>query len=228
MQQVLSQQAVEEDVQKVISSLGTVPTVTANELINSLQQKERTPNMAPIISAFLSHASADLIARICLPPGANMAEVSNLIESIVAFAGSILCSRTPTLGVELRRVFVPMDFPAQPRSAALSGANPKFALVSYGGKYYEPGTAPPEVLSRWEVAEDLAHQFVERCRITEKGKYAHLSRREILQQYLDRLLQAGWGTDSDMRWVIRRAAVILGWEIPDKAKEALLGEPSQS
>ncbi|MYM22158.1 hypothetical protein GTP46_05810 [Duganella sp. FT135W] len=218
MQKVLSQQAVEEDVQKVISSLGTVPTVTAIELIRALQQKERAPNMAPIISAFLSHATADLIARICLAPDANMKEVSNLIESIVAFAGSIGCSRTSTLDIELRRVFVPMDFPAQPRGAALSGANPKVALVSYGGKYYEPGTAPPEVLSRWEVAEDLAHQFVERCRITEKGKYSHLSRHEILQQYLDRLLQAGWGTDSDMRWVIRRTAVLLEWDIPDEAK----------
>ncbi|MYM26501.1 hypothetical protein GTP46_28140 [Duganella sp. FT135W] len=228
MQKVLSQQAVEEDVQKVISSLGTVQTITAIELIHALQQKEHAPNMAPIISAFLSHASADLIARICLVPGASMEEVSNLIEPIVAFADGIGCSRTSTLDIELRRVFVPMDFPAQPRGAALSGANPKVALVSYGGKYYEPGTAPPEVLSRWEVAEDLAHQFVERCRITEKGKYAHLSQHEILQQYLHRLLQAGWGSDSDMRWVIRRTAVLLGWDIPDEAKETLLGESSQS
>ena len=215
MQEELSQQTIEDEVQKLISSLGIQPIITAAELIRAVQRKDYASDLAPAISTFLSHAAADLITRVIFPPDASADDVSNLIESVVMLARSVQSNRVPTLEIELRRVFIPKDFPAEPRGAAISGANLKIALVTYGGKYYEPGTAPPEVLSRWEVAEDLAHQFVERCRITEKGKYAHLSRREILQQYLDRLLHVGWGTDADMRWVIRRTAFLLEWDIPE-------------
>ena len=43
---------------------------------------------------------------------------------------------------------------------------------------------------------------------------------EILDHYLVRLLKTGWGSDAEMRWVIRRAAELAAWPAPDSARDA--------
>ncbi|HEX7643777.1 MAG TPA: hypothetical protein VF472_16335 [Burkholderiaceae bacterium] len=113
---------------------------------------------------------------------------------------------------------VPEDFP---RSAdmpgLLAGAQPKLALVRYQGLFYAPGFTPPERYERWRKFEELAHVFVEKCLRNEHGKYAHLTRTEILAQYLSRLTRGGYGAETECRWLIRRTASLLGWEVPPDA-----------
>lgn len=47
-----------------------------------------------------------------------------------------------------------------------------------------------------------------------------MSEEEILDQYCVRVLKTGWGSDDEMKWVIRRAAAILGWPVPASAAQA--------
>jgi hypothetical protein len=112
---------------------------------------------------------------------------------------------------------IPADFPRPCIASALAGYQPKLALVGYQGKFYLPGGAPPELFARWDICEDLAQQFVPKCRESKAGKRSHMSETAILDQYLLRLLKTNWGSDEEMRWVIRRAAGILGWPVPETA-----------
>jgi len=110
---------------------------------------------------------------------------------------------------------VPNDFPNGGTSGAVAGVIPKVLLVEYLGRYYEPGTSPPERFERWEVCEDLAQQFRAKCLETKAGARAHMSECDILHQYLERLLKkTSWGSSDEMRWVIRRAAELLQWPDP--------------
>lgn len=114
---------------------------------------------------------------------------------------------------------VPADFPRPVHMGALPGAQPKLLMVRYGGRYYSPGCTPPELWERWDICEDLARQFCQKSLDNKVGKRAHLSESAILDQYLERLLKTGWGSDAEMRWVIRRAAVLANWPMPPAALE---------
>lgn len=47
-----------------------------------------------------------------------------------------------------------------------------------------------------------------------------MSEEAILDQYCVRAMKTGWGSDDEMRWVIRRAATILNWPVPSSAVQA--------
>jgi hypothetical protein len=113
---------------------------------------------------------------------------------------------------------IPEDFPRPDVASSLAGYQSKLALVSYEGKLYIPGGTPPELFQRWDICEDLATKFAARSLVTQKGKYSHLSETEILAQYCSRMMETGWGSDEEMRWVIRRVAEMLSWPIPEIAK----------
>jgi hypothetical protein len=117
----------------------------------------------------------------------------------------------------LSKFQVPEDFPRLQIHSAVAGAQPKLALTAYDGKLYPPGGTPPEMFSRWEVCEDLAEQFVAKSTESKLGKRAHMLEVEILEQYCVRAMKTGWGSDDEMRWVIRRAAALLGWPVPPSA-----------
>lgn len=119
---------------------------------------------------------------------------------------------------------IPPDFPVRVIAGAISGAQPKLLAVKFEGKYYALGSSPPERYERWLNCEDLAHQFVAKCRETKAGKRAEMPEIEILAQYLRRLLKMGWGSDSEMKWVIRRAASLLCWPVPELAREDASGD----
>ncbi|WP_147328145.1 hypothetical protein [Duganella sp. BJB476] len=225
MQVMLSTQKIEMEVEKVVASLSLPTPVPLAELMDALRTGDAGPELELVISGFLSCASADLILQACCSASGADVGALHAIDSVVSLAERVRSGRASTLNIELRRVLVPPDFPAQPLAAALSGAHPKIALVAYGGKFYEPGTSPPEVLERWEVCEDLARQFAGKCLENEKGKYAHLSQKEILKQYLDRLLRTGWGSDVDMKWVIGRTAKQLSWDAPGEVSASLVQIP---
>lgn len=114
-------------------------------------------------------------------------------------------------------IIVPDDFPRPDVAGAVAGYQPKLLLVKHGGKFYPPGGTPPERFERWDICEDLAQQLVLKCRECKSGKRSHMTELQILEQYLRRLLKARWGSDNEMRWVIRRTAALLEWPAPDGA-----------
>lgn len=114
---------------------------------------------------------------------------------------------------------VPADFPRPVHLGALPGTQPKLLVVKFNGRYYPPGCTPREIWDRWDVCEYLAQQFCEKSLGNKAGKRAHMSEVAILDQYLERLLKSGWGSDAEMRWVIRRAAELAHWPAPESALE---------
>lgn len=91
-------------------------------------------------------------------------------------------------------------------------------MVKYNGRFYSPGCTPPEMFERWDYCESLAQQFCQKGRNNEAGKYGHLTQPEILDQYLMRLLETGWGSDEEMKWVICRTAELAAWPAPKSAQ----------
>ena len=114
---------------------------------------------------------------------------------------------------------IPADFPALPPMSGLAGAQHKLSMSAYEGTYYVPGDTPPERQARWAYCEDLAQTFAKKCLANEHGKYAHLSREAILDQYCIRLLKTHMATPPELRWVIRRAASLLNWPSPASAAD---------
>jgi len=112
---------------------------------------------------------------------------------------------------------IPDDFPRPQHVGAIGGAQPKFLLVQYERRFYTLGCTPPELFRRWNKCEDLSQQLVVKSRESKAGKRAHMSEIEILEQYYERILKTGWGSDEEMRWLIRRTAEVLGWPAPAAA-----------
>lgn len=112
---------------------------------------------------------------------------------------------------------VPADFPRPVHRGAVPGAQAKLLMVKYGDRFYSPGCTPPELWERWDYCEDLAQQFCKKCIDNKAGKRSHMSEVEILEQYLVRLMKTGWGSDDEMRWVVRRTADLAAWPVPESA-----------
>lgn len=108
---------------------------------------------------------------------------------------------------------IPEDFPVEPQPFALSGAQPKLAMVEEDGIYYAEGMAPSQVLEAYEVCEDLAAQFVDYCLKKEASNFG--TREQILQRVLGSLETKDWCTTKQCKWVVKRTAKLLGWSYPD-------------
>lgn len=115
---------------------------------------------------------------------------------------------------------VPDDFPRPCIHSSVAGYQAKLPLVSFGGRFYLPGGTPRELYVRWDICEDLAQQFAVKSKECKMGKRRHMSEEAILDQYCLRVMKTRWGSDDEMKWVIRRAAAILGWPVPASATEA--------
>jgi hypothetical protein len=63
----------------------------------------------------------------------------------------------------------------------------------------------------------LVEQFVPACIETKAGKRKDMPEADILDQYLVRLIDAGWCSDDEARWVMRETAKVLGWPTPETA-----------
>jgi hypothetical protein len=113
---------------------------------------------------------------------------------------------------------VPVDFPRPEIPGAVSGFQDKLLLTQYGGQFYALGCTPPELYSRWDRCEDLAKQLAAKSLESKHGKRAHMSELEILEQYLPRLIQTLWTSEPEARFIIRRAAHLLGWPVPSSAQ----------
>ena len=205
-----------QEVEHIIASLDAAQTISATDVISALRTGSCGAGLEDVVSQFLSCAGADLIVQMSI----NSKEGTDplgAVTLVARLAERVRCDRASTIEVELRRALIPKDFPIQPKNVAIGGAQPKVALSRFGGKFYEPGTSPPEVLERWDILEDLARQLGEKCLLNEHGKYAHLSRPEIIRQYQERLQRMGWGSNAEMIWVIHRTAAMIAWDLPREA-----------
>lgn len=109
---------------------------------------------------------------------------------------------------------VPADFPHPVHLGSLPGAQPKFLMTKYRGRFYSPGSSPPELFEAWRICEDLATQLAQKSLDSKNGKRADMSELAILEQYLTRLIETKWTTVPEARWTIRRVAALLGWPTP--------------
>ncbi|MGB9109842.1 MAG: hypothetical protein WCC39_14265 [Telluria sp.] len=123
---------------------------------------------------------------------------------------------------------VPADFPRPAYRGAVPGVQPKLLMTQYKGRFYVPGCTPPEIFQRWDVCEDLAKQLSAKSLESKAGKRSHLSEFEILDQYLPRLIATKWTSEEEARWIIRRAAVMLGWPVPPAAQESAVPDSDSS
>lgn len=114
---------------------------------------------------------------------------------------------------------VPTDFPRPVPEGAVAGVIPKFQMNYYGGKLYSPGCTPPEIFERWDICEDLAQQLRKSSLDAKPEADGNLTEVDILAGYLDRLLKKDWGSEAEMRWVVRRTAQLLNWPAPAAAIE---------
>lgn len=115
---------------------------------------------------------------------------------------------------------VPSDFPRHKHVGVVSGTQPKLLLSRHGDKFYSPGTSPRERYERWRRCEDIAEHLRVKSLESLAGKRSHMTPREILEQYLVRLLATGWVSAPEARWTIRRSAELLGgWPVPLDAQE---------
>ncbi len=112
---------------------------------------------------------------------------------------------------------VPDDFPHPKHLGAVPGAQPKLLAVVYEGRYYSPGCTPPELHERWQHSLQYVPQFVTSCIETKAGKRKNMSEADILDQYLVRLIETGWVSADEARWVIRETAKLLCWPAPEAA-----------
>jgi hypothetical protein len=108
---------------------------------------------------------------------------------------------------------VPLDFPRRDHLGALPGAQPKLLAVLCEGKFYTPGSTPPELRARWEFCADFADQLAVHAYISKAGKRSHMCEQDILQHYLDRLNLVEKITAAEARWIIFQVASILKWPV---------------
>lgn len=111
---------------------------------------------------------------------------------------------------------VPAEFPQRSIGSGLAGLQPKVSVTEFEGRYYTLGNTPAERHARYVWCLDLAEQFVEALRAMKAGKRKDMPEADILQQYHDRTLKAGWGVEpAEADWIFRHVAANLGWPIPE-------------
>jgi hypothetical protein len=116
---------------------------------------------------------------------------------------------------------LPLDFPRPTHVGAIGGAQVKLLTTEYRGRFYTPGCTPPELLERWHACQIMAKHLAEKALESKSGKRAHMTQVQILDQYIPRLVAANLTSEAEARWVMRRAAELLDWPIPDSATEPL-------
>jgi hypothetical protein len=107
---------------------------------------------------------------------------------------------------------IPADFPKTVSNGAIPGAQPKFLASLYRGHFYEMGTSPPEVYSRWVICSDLAEQLVSKAFHSKEGKCSHMNEHEILEQYRTRLLSTNWTSSAEAEWIMIYVSNALNWK----------------
>ncbi len=88
------------------------------------------------------------------------------------------------------------------------------ALVEVDGRYYSEGQTPEDINAQYELCEDLAHQATAYC----KRKLAEGvvgSEQAALKRFFKGLQEKNWSTEQQNIWIVRRAAALLSWKLPE-------------
>jgi hypothetical protein len=108
---------------------------------------------------------------------------------------------------------IPQDFPNNSYSSALSGAQPKLAMVEVEGKFYTEGNTPEQQLERYLMCEDFAHQSLAYClRKIEAGTVAD-PKAAMLRLYSG-LQSKNWCTQQQKVWIVNQVAALGNWPNP--------------
>jgi hypothetical protein len=124
-------------------------------------------------------------------------------------------------------LLIPLDFPRESVAASVPGVQPKLLmrLDAATGRFVN-GPSDAEVEARYDMCRDLVAQLVAKCISNRGTKYRELSDVQILERLLAQLLGTHWGTEAEMKWVVRQTASELDWTVPDSAMilRTMLGE----
>jgi hypothetical protein len=109
---------------------------------------------------------------------------------------------------------IPEDFPVRGTTVAITGAQPKLALVEVEGRYYPEGATPEDRRAQYEMCEDLAHQGVVYCqRKLAEGVAADPT--AALERLHKGLQDKHWCSAEQNLWIVRRVAMLLDWTAPN-------------
>jgi hypothetical protein len=110
---------------------------------------------------------------------------------------------------------IPSNFPRPVLLGAIAGIQPKILLVEEAGKFYNLGTNPSTLKSRFEICDDIANQLTSKSLESKAGKRSHLSEAEILLQYRTRLIATKWTSIAEAYWIMDQVAGRIGWPLID-------------
>lgn len=108
---------------------------------------------------------------------------------------------------------IPLNFPSDSYASALSGAQPKLAMVLIDGKYYPEGDTPTQKLERYLMCEDLAQQGLEYCKRKIKDSTVADPNAAMLRLFSG-LQSKDWCTPAQKKWIVLRAAALGNWTKP--------------
>jgi hypothetical protein len=109
---------------------------------------------------------------------------------------------------------IPEDFPVRGTTVAITGAQPKLALVEVEGQYYPEGATPEDRRAQYEMCEDLAHQGVVYCqRKLAEGVVADPT--AALKRLHTGLQGKDWCSAEQTVWIVRRVAALQSWPVPE-------------
>lgn len=108
---------------------------------------------------------------------------------------------------------IPQGFPNNNYSSALSGAQPKLAMIEIEGKFYTEGNTPEQQLERYLICEDLAHQSLAYClRKIEDGTV--IDANAAMLRLYSGLKSKNWCNQEQKVWIVKRVAVLGNWLNP--------------
>ena len=104
---------------------------------------------------------------------------------------------------------VPADFPRDGNRGIVAGAQPKLCVYLQDGRYVA-GQSAEEVLQRWQICEDLAHQLIPKVRKDSAAHPEH-STEVTLERVRVAVARKDWVSPAELTWLISRIRVLLNW-----------------
>lgn len=118
---------------------------------------------------------------------------------------------------------VPDNFPRGGDVVSLSGAMPKVALVELDGRFYPEGGTPEDIVTQFEMCEDLAEQGRAYCR-RKMAEGVVANEGAALERLHTGLQGKDWCTAEQKTWIVQRVAELQGWVVPASVPALLSGK----
>jgi hypothetical protein len=121
-------------------------------------------------------------------------------------------------GPQSRYAAVPVNFP-RPKFE-VTGLQPLFSTVAYDRTYYPPGCTPPQLYERWTTFEEIAQALSKSVAADRRTQGPASQREKVLGHFLQKLVKADIGSVEELRWVGRRAGLLLGFKVTENVLPA--------